>query len=231
METCEAFILRKSSYGEADLLVTLFSREFGKFGALAKNAKKSRKRFGGRFDIFNHLELDVKLGAKRFGVVGDVTLKKSHRQITESVDSFAAGTRALRLADFLAPEREPSARLFDLLADALGLLGGGKEPPGAVFLVFLAKAVGICGYAPDFRFGGEKDAAGFDVENGKVTDFPPAGRRKNVYRFHPDIMERPETMEANPGKVENNTRVLIRYTEYQTGRRFRETGLAARHPA
>lgn len=230
METCEAFILRKSSYGEADLLVTLFSREFGKFGALAKNAKKSRKRFGGRFDIFNHLVLDVNLSAKRFSLVGDVTLKKSHRRITESVDSFDAGTRALRLADFLAPEREPSARLFDLLADTLELLGEGKEP-GAVFLVFLAEAVGICGYAPDFRFGGEKDAAGFDVENGKVTDFPPAGRRKNVYRFHPDIMERPETMEAHPEKVENNIRVLIRYTEYQTGRRFRKTGLAARRPA
>lgn len=230
METCEALILRKSSYGEADLLVTLFSREFGKFRALAKNAKKSRRRFGGRFDIFNHLVLDVTFNARRFSVVGDVALKKSHRKIAESVDSFEAGTRVLELVDFLVPEEEPSARLFDLATDALELLGGG-ERPGAVLLAFLAKAAGICGYAPDFGFGEEKDPAGFDVENGKVADFPPAGWRRNVYRFHADIMKRPETMGEHPEKVENNIRVLIRYTEYQTGRRFGKTGLAARHPA
>ncbi|MCY4379481.1 MAG: DNA repair protein RecO, partial [Candidatus Dadabacteria bacterium] len=101
METCEALILRKSSYGEADLLVTLFSRELGKFRALAKNAKKSQKRFGGRLDFFNRLTIEVTLNKGRFNLVGDVTLKESYREITESVDSFVAATRVLELLDFL----------------------------------------------------------------------------------------------------------------------------------
>ena len=122
METFEALILRKSSYGEADLLVTLFSRESGKFRALAKNAKKSRKRFGGRLDFFNRLSIDVTLNKGRFNLIGDVTLKQTYRDIAESVDSFATATRVLELVDFLIPEQEPASELFDLAADTLELL-------------------------------------------------------------------------------------------------------------
>lgn len=225
METHEALILRKSSYGEADLLVTLFSRELGKFRALAKNAKKSRKRFGGRLDFFNRLTIDVTLNRRRFNLIGDVTLKRSYREITESVDSFVVATRVLELLDFLVPEQEPAGELFDLAADTLGLLSE-KQKPHSVFLVFLLRTLTICGYRPDLRFDENKDVAGFDVENGRLGNPEKTRGKRNVYRFHMDIMRHPEIMDANPEKVKNNIRVLTRYAEYRTGRRLGRSGLA-----
>ena len=225
METCEALVLKKSSYGEADLLVTLFSREFGKFRALAKNAKKSRKRFGGRIDFFNRLAIDVTLNRRRFNLIGDVTLKRSYREITESVDSFVTGTRVLELVDFLTPEQEPASELFDLATDTLELLSKKREPYSA-FLVFLLRAITLCGYRPDFRFDGEKDIAGFDVENGRIRNFEKTRGKRNFYPFHMDIMRRPEIMDKNPEKVRNNIRVLTRYAEYCTGRRLGKTEFA-----
>ena len=225
METCEALILRKSSYGEADLLVTLFSKELGKFRALAKNAKKSQKRFGGRLDFFNRLAIEVTLNKGRFNLVGDVTLKESYREITESVDSFVAATRVLELLDFLTPEQEPGGELFDLAADTLGFLSGKREPY-SVFLVFLLRALTLCGYRPDFRFDREKDIAGFDVENGKLCNLEKARGKTNIYPFHMDIMRRPEIMDATLEKVKNNIRVLTRYAEYRTGRSLEKTGFA-----
>ncbi len=225
METFEALILRKSSYGEADLLVTLFSREYGKFRALAKNAKKSQKRFGGRLDFFNRLVIDVTLNRRRFNLIGDVTLKQSYREITESVDSFVTGTRVLELMDFLTPEQEPASELFDLATDTLELLSKRGEPY-SVFLVFLLRAVTLCGYRPDLRFDKEKDIAGFDVENGRVRNFEKTRGKRNVYTFHMDIMRHPEIMDANLEKVKNNIGVLIRYTEYRTGRRLGKAGFA-----
>ena len=225
METFEALILRKSSYGEADLLVTLFSREFGKFRALAKNAKKSQKRFGGRLDFFNRLAIDVTLNRRRFNLIGDVTLKQSYREITESVDSFVTGTRVLKLMDFLTPEQEPASELFDLATDTLEFLSKKREPH-SIFLVFLLRAVTLCGYRPDLRFDKEKDIAGFDVENGRVRNFEKTRGKRNVYPFHMDIMRHPEIMDANLEKVKNNIEVLIRYTEYRTGRRLGKAGFA-----
>ena len=225
METCEALVLRKSDYGEADLIVTLFSRELGKFRALAKNAKKSRKRFGGRLDFFNHLAIEVTLNKGRFNLIGDVTLKESYRKITESVDSFGAATRVLELLDFLTPEQEPADKLFDLATDTLEFLSGKREPH-SVFLVFLLRALTLCGYRPDLRFDREKEIAGFDVENGKLSSLEKARGKRNIYPFHMDIMRHPEIMDANLEKVKNNIRILMRYAEYRTGRRLEKTGFA-----
>ena len=225
METCEALVLRKSNYGEADLIVTLFSRELGKFRALAKNAKKSRKRFGGRLDFFNRLAIEVTLNKGRFNLIGDVTLKESYREITESVDSFVAATRVLELLDFLTPEQEPADKLFDLATDTLGFLSE-KRGPHSVFLVFLLRALTLCGYRPDLRFEREKEIAGFDVENGKLSSLEKTQGKRNIYPFHMDIMRDPEIMDANLEKVKNNIRILMRYTEYRTGRRLEKTGFA-----
>ena len=225
METCEALVLRKSSYGEADLLVTLFSRELGKFRALAKNAKKSQKRFGGRLDFFNHLAIDVTLNKRRFNLIGDIILKESYREIAESVDSFVTGTRVLELLDLLTPEQEPAGELFDLATDTLGLLSKKREPY-SVFLVFFLRALTLCGYRPDLRFDREKDVAGFDVEKGKLGNLEKTRGKPNTYPFHMDIMRRPEIMDTNPEKVKNNIRVLTRYAEYRTGRRLEKNGFA-----
>ncbi len=225
MYTIEALILKKSSYGEADLLVTLFSRELGKFRALAKNAKRSQKRFGGRLDFFNRLAIEVTLNKGRFNLIGDVTLKESYREIAESIDSFVAATRVLELLDFLVPEQEPADKLFDLAADTLGLLSKKREPY-SVFLVFLLRALTICGYRPDLRFDKEKDISGFDVENGRLGNLEKTRGKRNVYPFHMDIMRRPEIMDTNPEKVKNNIRVLTRYAEYRTGRRLEKNGFA-----
>lgn len=225
MQTLEALVLRKSSYGEADLLATLFSRELGKFRALAKNAKKSRKRFGGRLDFFNLLVIEVTLNKGRFNLIGDVTLKESYREITESVDSFVAANRVLELLDSLTPEQEPADKLFDLAVDTLGLLSGKREPH-SVFLVFFLRALTLCGYRPDLRFDAEKDIAGFDVENGKLGSLEKTRGKTNTYQFYMDIMRRPEIMDANPQKVKNNIRVLTKYTEYRTGKHLEKTGFA-----
>jgi hypothetical protein len=43
----ESIILRRSDFGEADRLLTLFSREYGKIKAIAKGARKPQTRKSG----------------------------------------------------------------------------------------------------------------------------------------------------------------------------------------
>lgn len=48
--TSEAVVLRTWPVREADLLVSFFTRDFGKIKGMAKSALKSRKRFGGALE-------------------------------------------------------------------------------------------------------------------------------------------------------------------------------------
>ena len=45
--TSEAVVLRTWPLHEADLIVSFFTRDYGRMKGVAKSALKSRKRFGG----------------------------------------------------------------------------------------------------------------------------------------------------------------------------------------
>lgn len=50
LKQSDAFVLRTYPFREADLLVTLFTRDEGKIKGVARSAKKSKRRFGGALE-------------------------------------------------------------------------------------------------------------------------------------------------------------------------------------
>src|SRR6201995_465747 len=51
----EAIVLRTWPFHEADLLVSLFTREQGKVKGVARHAMRSRRRFGGALEPATHV--------------------------------------------------------------------------------------------------------------------------------------------------------------------------------
>lgn len=57
--TTLALVLRRTPYGEADLIVSLLSEKLGQVSALARAARKSQRRFGGSLEPFHTLEAEL----------------------------------------------------------------------------------------------------------------------------------------------------------------------------
>ena len=53
----EAVVLRHADWGEADRLLTLYTRERGKARAIAKGVRKIRSRKAGHLEPFMHVKL------------------------------------------------------------------------------------------------------------------------------------------------------------------------------
>ena len=53
----KAVVLKVSDLGESDKIVTFYSREYGKVAGVAKGAKKSKKRFSNKLEIFSLLDI------------------------------------------------------------------------------------------------------------------------------------------------------------------------------
>src|ERR1700678_1032694 len=51
----EAIVLRTWPFHEADLLVSLFTREHGRLKGVARHAMRSRRRFGGALEPLTHV--------------------------------------------------------------------------------------------------------------------------------------------------------------------------------
>lgn len=58
-ENCEGVVLRRSRFSETSLVLSLFTREFGRVDALAKGARRLSSSMRGHFDLYNIEEVTI----------------------------------------------------------------------------------------------------------------------------------------------------------------------------
>ena len=116
-------MVRVVPYGEADAVVTLFTEELGKVPAMARGARKSRRRFAAALEPMNTLNiaLDERPGAELFGL-REATVFTPRTHVLSDLDRMNAAGKALRWARGGSPNRtrEPGVWLeLELLLDRL----------------------------------------------------------------------------------------------------------------
>jgi DNA repair protein RecO (recombination protein O) len=144
-----AVILKRTPYGEADVIVTFFSREQGKLSGMARHAKRSVKRFGNVLASLALVRLEVTASPGR-------ELVRLDRGEPITVFEGAAGDplrlglagRALELVDGVQAPLDPLPELFDLLLWLLGRLDRGERVEEASF-IFELRLLRLAGFGPN----------------------------------------------------------------------------------
>jgi len=116
--TCEAIILALADYREADRLVTFFTLEHGKLRGIARNARKSRKRFGGALELFARLKLQVVV-QEGLCPIGEADIVTVFPRIRQDLAKIGHAGYACELTDRLLPEGMRNPRMFRLLVSYL----------------------------------------------------------------------------------------------------------------
>lgn len=128
-KTAIALVLRAVDYGEADRVVTLFTRELGKVAAFARSARASRKRFGGSLEPFHRLEIRYRERRGDLLSLSAAEIRRARPAIATDLDRIAVASYLSELAAESTREREPHPEVFDLLDGALEALGDEPSPP------------------------------------------------------------------------------------------------------
>ena len=122
-----AIVLRHADWGEADRLVTLYSREHGKLRAVAKGARKITSRKAGHLEPFTHVKLQLSRGRDLFIVTQADTLE-AYLPLRESLTLTGYASYLVELLDrFVYEDESPNPSLFRLLADSLKRLAGNTD--------------------------------------------------------------------------------------------------------
>jgi DNA repair protein RecO (recombination protein O) len=144
----EAIIISSMNLGEADKLVTFFSLDQGMLKGVAKNARKSFKRFGAGLESFTLVRLLLyEREHQEMARIESAEIIEQHPGIIADLGCSAAGAVMLELVREMSPLGERNAQAFLLLSYILHLLDAGKDP---LFLlsIFKIKFLSLVGYQP-----------------------------------------------------------------------------------
>jgi DNA repair protein RecO (recombination protein O) len=115
-----AVVLRHSDWGEADRLLTLFTRETGKLRAVAKGARKARSRKAGHLEPFTHVKLQLAKG-RDLPIVTQAETVDAYIPLRDDLIKTGYAAYAAELLDRFTYEEEIESSIpFRLLAETLG---------------------------------------------------------------------------------------------------------------
>jgi DNA repair protein RecO (recombination protein O) len=95
--------------------------------AVAKGVRKTKSRFGGRLEPITHLALQFYEG-RELDIVTQAETIDHFRAVRDDLDRLSPATAMLEAVDQVLQEREPNARLYQMLVGALRALAAGNAP-------------------------------------------------------------------------------------------------------
>ncbi len=141
-----ALVLKRISLGETDKILTLFTREYGKFSAIAKGARRTTSRIAGATEPLLFVRYLLGEGMN-LDVVTQAEVRDSFPVLKSDFGLYLRATYACELLDKLTPERDPSSAAFDLLLSALYVLQRAVDPDAALHAYEL-QLMSLVGYEP-----------------------------------------------------------------------------------
>ncbi len=116
----EAVVLRSWPVHEADLIVSFFTRDYGRLRGVAKSALKSRKRFGGALEPMTVAEAwFAERPGQELARLDQLEILRSPLAAPVDPARLAVLSLYAELLDEALPEREPQETVFRLLGSVL----------------------------------------------------------------------------------------------------------------
>ncbi len=170
LQRTEGIVLRTTPYGEADLIVTFITSDYGIIKVFAKSPRKLKSRFGSSLEPLTCSR--ISFWGKEDAPLPRLTqcdITHVYRAIRESLGCFLKVSELIELTLLLVPERDKSRNVFSLLMRTLTVMETGY-PEELIMLFYKLKLLEISGFLPRLqscgRCGGRGDI--FHLAHGTV---------------------------------------------------------------
>lgn len=145
----DAIILRTRPYKETSLIVTFYTRDFGKINGLAKGVKRPKARYASAFQPFSFNQI-IFYERKESDLVTitQCDLKDSFEPIRADLVKTAYASYLSELTDEVAEPKDKNEELFKLLFLILKLLSESEEEAERLVRIFEVKLLVLAGLMP-----------------------------------------------------------------------------------
>jgi DNA repair protein RecO (recombination protein O) len=148
----EAIVLRRTDFGEADRLLTVFTPDRGKLRLVAKGARKPSSRKSGHVELFTRGQFLVAAG-RNLDIVTQAETLEPFLALREDLLRTTYAYYVADLADAFTADRDENRYIYDLLNDAFGWLCVASDLT-LVARYYELHLLGLAGYQPQLFFCG-----------------------------------------------------------------------------
>jgi DNA repair protein RecO (recombination protein O) len=142
----EAVILARRNFSEADRILTVYTKHYGKLTLIAKGVRKPKSRKRGSVEVFSHIKFSAARG-KNLDIVTEVEPVDTFEEIRDTLKKASVAYYIVEAVNKLTQEGEENKELFTLLVDYLNKLKASKSLK-QLRLNFILKLLTNLGYWP-----------------------------------------------------------------------------------
>lgn len=114
----EGVILARKNFGEADRVLTVFSKHYGKLRVIAKGVRKPSSRKRGSLELFCQVKLLLARG-RNMDIVTDAELVNSFSAWRKDLTRVGVAYHLAEIVNRLTVEQQESFKVYNLLVDSL----------------------------------------------------------------------------------------------------------------
>ncbi len=169
LEKADALVIRQVDFSESSRVVTFFSREFGKFAALAKGAKRLKGPFDAALDLLSACRVVfIRKSSGTLNLLTEARLisrfQPQNSGAKDGLTSLYGGYYVAELLSGLTEDFDPAPEIYDLAISTLSALSSSEHLSSPVIIHFEISLLQLIGLLPNLF---ECSVCGESVETDK----------------------------------------------------------------
>ncbi len=123
--TSEGVVLARRNFGEADRILVLYTKNFGKISLLAKGIRRPKSKKRGHVEVFNKIKFQAVLG-RGLDIMTEAEVIENFKEIRGSLRRISLAYYLMEVVGRITHEGEEKTEVYDLLLDSLQKLKSAK---------------------------------------------------------------------------------------------------------
>jgi DNA repair protein RecO (recombination protein O) len=144
--TSEGIVLTRKIFGEADRIISIYSKDRGRISLIAKGVRKPESRKRGHIEVFNLVKFQGAIG-HGLDIMLEAEVINDFKNVRKSLKKISLAYYLMEVVGRITHEGESNEELFNLISSSLTKLETTKELK-KLRLNFLQEILTLLGYWP-----------------------------------------------------------------------------------
>ncbi len=142
------FVLKRMNFRETSLIVTVFTKRFGKINGILKGFYTLKKEFSSSMDIFTYNEFVFYPKRSTLWLISFADLIKDFPFLRKNLGKNSVACKFIEIVDKTLPLWDKNPLVFSLLKNSLSSLAHYRLTK--LLCIFFTKFLTFCGFKPEF---------------------------------------------------------------------------------